>query len=47
VPDSPEVLERVRTWLLGFGAAARVLEPRELAEDLALELRKAVERYRA
>jgi len=47
VPDSPEVLERVRTWLLGFGAAARVLEPRELAEDLALELRRAVERYRA
>jgi predicted DNA-binding transcriptional regulator YafY len=47
VPEAPEVLDRVRTWVLGFGAAARVLEPRELADDLALELRKAAERYRA
>jgi predicted DNA-binding transcriptional regulator YafY len=46
VPESPEVLERVRSWVLAFGAAARVLEPRELAEEIALELRRAAERYR-
>jgi predicted DNA-binding transcriptional regulator YafY len=45
VPESAEVLARVRSWLLGFGAAVRVIEPRELAEDIALELRRAVERY--
>lgn len=46
VPESAEVLQRVRSWVLGFGAAARVLEPRGLADDLALELRRAAERYR-
>jgi predicted DNA-binding transcriptional regulator YafY len=46
VPESPEVLQRVRAWLLGFGAAARVLEPRALADELALELRRAADRYR-
>ncbi len=45
VPEVPEVLARVRTWVLGFGGAARLLEPRELAEDLARELRLAAERY--
>jgi predicted DNA-binding transcriptional regulator YafY len=45
LPESAEVLERVKAWLLGFGAAVRVLEPRALAEDLARELRRAAERY--
>jgi predicted DNA-binding transcriptional regulator YafY len=45
LPESADVLARARSWLLGFGAAVRVIEPRELAEDIALELRRAVERY--
>jgi predicted DNA-binding transcriptional regulator YafY len=45
VPGAPEVLASVRTWVLGFGASARVLEPRELAEEIALELRRAASRY--
>jgi predicted DNA-binding transcriptional regulator YafY len=45
VPDSPEILDRVRAWLLGFGAAAHVVEPRELADDLSGELRRAAARY--
>jgi predicted DNA-binding transcriptional regulator YafY len=47
VPHSPEVLAQVRTWLLGFGAAAHVLEPTELADDVAAELRRAASRYGA
>lgn len=46
VPESADVVRRVRSWVLGFGAAARVLEPRGLADELALELRRAAERYR-
>ncbi|HLK35637.1 MAG TPA: WYL domain-containing protein [Polyangiaceae bacterium] len=45
LPDAPEVLERARTWLLGFGGAARVLEPRELADEISRELRRAADRY--
>ena len=45
LPESAEVLARARSWLLGFGAAVRVIEPRELADDIALELRRAAERY--
>jgi predicted DNA-binding transcriptional regulator YafY len=45
VPDCAEVVDRVRAWLLGFGAAARVVEPRELADELARELRRAASRY--
>jgi predicted DNA-binding transcriptional regulator YafY len=45
VPESPEVFERVRTWVLSFGASARVLEPRQLADEVALELRRAASRY--
>lgn len=45
VPGSPEVLAQVRSWVLGFGANARVLEPRELAEELGVELRRAAARY--
>jgi predicted DNA-binding transcriptional regulator YafY len=45
VPDTPEVLSRVRAWVFGFGASAHVLEPRELASELAVELRRAASRY--
>jgi predicted DNA-binding transcriptional regulator YafY len=45
VPESSEVLSEVRSWLLGFGAAARVVEPRELADSIAHELRRAAARY--
>jgi len=45
VPDTPEVLDRVRTWVLGFGSAAIVLEPRALADGVADELRRAAKRY--
>jgi predicted DNA-binding transcriptional regulator YafY len=45
VPDCAEVVDRVRAWILGFGAAARVLEPRELADEIARELRRAAGRY--
>ncbi len=45
VPEVPEVLAELRSWILGFGAAARVLEPRELAEEIASELRSAADRY--
>jgi predicted DNA-binding transcriptional regulator YafY len=45
VPETPEVLARVRAWVLGFGAAARVVEPRELADEIAVELRRAAARY--
>ena len=45
LPESVEVLESARSWLLGFGASVRVLEPRTLAEDLARELHRAALRY--
>jgi predicted DNA-binding transcriptional regulator YafY len=45
VPESPEVLARVRGWVLAFGSAARVVEPLELAESLADELRRAAAKY--
>ncbi|MBV9945826.1 MAG: WYL domain-containing protein [Myxococcales bacterium] len=45
VPETPEVLAEVRAWILAFGAAAHVLEPRELADDVAAELRRAADRY--
>lgn len=47
VPASPDVAARVRAWVLGFGSAAHVLEPRELADEVALELRRAASRYGA
>jgi predicted DNA-binding transcriptional regulator YafY len=37
----------LRSWLLGFGAAARVLAPRRLADDLAAECAAVQEQYRA
>ncbi len=45
VPDEPGVLASVRAWVLGFGAAARVIEPPELIDDVASELRRAAGRY--
>jgi predicted DNA-binding transcriptional regulator YafY len=45
VPESPELLSEVRRWLLGFGAAAHLIEPRELADSIAHELRRAAARY--
>jgi predicted DNA-binding transcriptional regulator YafY len=45
VPDCVEVMDRVRAWLLAFGAAARVFEPRELADEMARELKQAAGRY--
>jgi predicted DNA-binding transcriptional regulator YafY len=47
LPESPEILDRVRAWLLGFGAAVHVVEPRALADDIAGELRRAAARYGA
>ncbi|HEY5242165.1 MAG TPA: WYL domain-containing protein [Polyangiaceae bacterium] len=47
VPDTPEVLTRVRAWVLGFGSSAHLVEPRELAGELAAELRRAASRYGA
>lgn len=35
----------LRTWILGFGAAARVVSPAALAEDIAADHRAASERY--
>jgi|CZKU01.1.fsa_nt_gi predicted DNA-binding transcriptional regulator YafY len=47
LPESPEILERFRCWVLGFGAAVHVVEPPELADDIAGELRRAAARYGA
>jgi predicted DNA-binding transcriptional regulator YafY len=45
IPETPEVIAQLRSWILGFGAAAHVLEPRELAAEIARELRRAADRY--
>jgi predicted DNA-binding transcriptional regulator YafY len=45
IPETPEMLAQVRSWIMGFGAAAHVLEPRGLADEIALELRRAADRY--
>jgi len=45
VPQDARVMAAVRAWILGFGASARVVEPRELADDVAGELRRAAARY--
>jgi predicted DNA-binding transcriptional regulator YafY len=47
VPENAEVVAHVRAWVLGFGSAARVVEPPELAEEVAAELRRAAARYGA
>jgi predicted DNA-binding transcriptional regulator YafY len=38
-------LDEARRWVLAFGAAARVIEPPELAADVAKELRRALAHY--
>jgi predicted DNA-binding transcriptional regulator YafY len=38
-------MEGVRGWVLSYGAAARVIEPAELAAEMAGELRRALARY--
>jgi len=38
-------LDELRRWVLGFGDAARVIEPDELAKEIARTLRTAAERY--
>jgi predicted DNA-binding transcriptional regulator YafY len=45
VPETPEVLAELKSWLLGFGAGARVLEPPELVREIADDLRRAADRY--
>jgi predicted DNA-binding transcriptional regulator YafY len=45
VAESPEVLARVQRWVLGFGSAARVLEPVDFADAVNDELRRAAARY--
>jgi predicted DNA-binding transcriptional regulator YafY len=47
IPETPEILARVRAWIFGFGSAATVLEPGELAREVAAELRRAASRYGA
>jgi predicted DNA-binding transcriptional regulator YafY len=38
-------IDEVCSWVLGFGAAVRVVEPPELAQSVAKELRRALEKY--
>jgi predicted DNA-binding transcriptional regulator YafY len=45
LPETTEILAQLRSWILGFGSAARVLEPREFAAEIAHELRRAADRY--
>jgi predicted DNA-binding transcriptional regulator YafY len=45
VPEAPEVLSKARAWVLGFGSAARVVEPREFLDEVAREFRRALGRY--
>jgi len=35
-----------RTWVLGFGDAAKVLEPKDFAEEIGAIVAKAAARYR-
>jgi predicted DNA-binding transcriptional regulator YafY len=36
----------LRSWVLGFGSAARVIAPASFATAIADELRRAAERYK-
>jgi len=38
-------VDEVRAWVLGFGATVRVVEPPELAESVADELKRAIAKY--
>lgn len=35
----------VRRWLLGFGAAARVVKPDEMRQEIMAEMKKAINKY--
>jgi predicted DNA-binding transcriptional regulator YafY len=37
----------LRSWILSFGALAKVMAPPALAEEIAAECSRMVERYRA
>lgn len=45
LPLPEALLPEVRRWVLGFADAARVIEPPELAEDVARALAAAAKRY--
>jgi predicted DNA-binding transcriptional regulator YafY len=40
-----KLVPHVKSWILGFGATARVIEPRELAIDVMGELRRSLDAY--
>lgn len=40
-----EGLAEVKSWVLSFGSLAKVLSPDEFREGVAVELRKAREKY--
>ena len=52
-PDGSEIdlvlrlsaLEDITRWILGYGSFAKVLEPQELRERVASELREASQQY--
>ncbi len=46
IPESREILARVQRWLLGFGSAARVIEPADLVDSVARDLERTLSRYR-
>lgn len=39
--------EEIKSWILGFGAAALVLDPERLREEIAAEVRRMTELYQA
>jgi predicted DNA-binding transcriptional regulator YafY len=41
------LFDSVISWVLGFGDAARVLEPRELRDSVVAKMRAALARYSA
>jgi predicted DNA-binding transcriptional regulator YafY len=45
VPETADVLAHARAWVLSYGAAARVVEPREFLDEVARDLRRALGRY--
>ncbi len=45
VPEAAEVVAELKSWILSFGAAARVLEPPELVAEIAADLRRAADHY--
>jgi predicted DNA-binding transcriptional regulator YafY len=39
------ISESVIAWVMGFGAAARVVEPKELRDAVVGRMKEALERY--